>query len=538
MPNLTATRTGPDATVRRESYPSWRALTWFALFHLCLALGLNLAQLPPFGALWRSTPADSLAGWVCIAYLFLVLVGLLLTRLRRPTKEDQIQSAVFVDVVAFTLLMQASGGVASGFGLLLAIAVAAGALLMEGRLALLFAAFATLGVMAQETYTQLYVRSAPESFTRAGLLGVTYFTVAILAHVLYRRIQETEQVAAQRKVDIADLSKLNAFIIQSMGTGVVVVDGERNLRVINGAARELLGCAAADDDRPLGEIAPELAAWLRRHAADSARREDTLRINDRSIALELHLLGEHRTSGALVFLRDRQQLMRKAQELKLASLGRLTAGIAHNIRNPLSAVRHAGELLAESPSLADEDRHLTRIIHRNTARIDETVESVLQLSRRHQAKAEHIDLGAWTQELCAELRETRGLPAERVALEIEADPPTVVADSRHLRQILWNLCDNALIHAGTPERPAHLRLRVGTDPATGRPFLDVCDDGRGIDTETAAEIFTPFFTTSISGTGLGLFIARELSEANGIDLDHVAPPEGGSCFRLVLSVRE
>jgi two-component system sensor histidine kinase PilS (NtrC family) len=519
------------ASFRAEPYPSWRAITWFAAFHLVLALGLNLAQLPLFGPFWRTT-SESLSAWVAAAYLVLVLGGLLLSRLRWPAKEQQIQIAVFVDVAAFTLLMHGSGGVESGFALLLAIAVAAGALLMEGRLSLLFASLATLGVMAQATYSELYEPAVQEVFTRAGLLGVTYFTVALLAHVLYRRIQETEQVAAQRKVDIADLSKLNEFIIESMATGVVVVDGERKLRLINAAARALLGDPAAAPDRPVEEIAPALAAWLASHAVEPAPRGGTLRIAEREVAAELHLLGEHRNSGALVYLRDRQAAVREAQELKLASLGRLTAGIAHNIRNPLSAVRHAGQLLAESPALTGEDRDLTRIIHRNTARIDETVESVLQLSRRHQAVPEPVELDPWTRDLCAELRETRHLAESRLAPEIGPGAPRVTADPRHLRQILWNLCDNALTHAGIPEQPTNIRIRLGSEAASGRPYLEVVDDGRGIDAETAKEIFTPFFTTSTSGTGLGLYIARELAEINGIALEHLCPPEGGSCFRL------
>jgi two-component system sensor histidine kinase PilS (NtrC family) len=524
---------GAAAHGERESYPSWSALQAVALGRAVLATGLALVLMPGSPLHWTSAKGyPALTTITATAYILFVVIGLVAAYVRWPAKHQQVPLAVFADIVAFTLLMHGGGGVASGLGLLLAIAVATGAVLMEGRLSLLFAAFASLSVMTQQTYVSLYVGSPPSSFTQAGLLGITFFAVAMLGHVLYRRIQEAELVAARRKVDIADLSKLNHFIIQSMSTGVVVVDGDRNLRLLNTAARQLLGVSKVEPGQSLNRFAPTLARWLAEQVALPYRRDNTVSGHDATLEVTLHLLGDYRESGALMYVRDAQDAVREAQEIKLASLGRLTASIAHNIRNPLSAVGHAAQLLAESTALGVGDRRLLEIIRRNTGRIDETVESILQLSRRERASPEPIDLAGWLPGFCSDFREAHDLPADRLQLEI-ASPAEVRTDPRHLHQVLANLCENALKHACRLGDPPHIQLRAqGRGAAHKRVLIEVLDDGVGIDSETAPEIFAPFFTTSSTGTGLGLYIARELSESNGIHLEYIPREPHGSCFRL------
>jgi two-component system sensor histidine kinase PilS (NtrC family) len=536
IPDVTAAPLPASVSYRgeREPYPSWRALKAVAVNRLLLAVGLAVIY-GPSSPVAVSPPDGSFPPPAATAIVYTVLVACVLlgTYVRWPSKEHQVPIAAFIDIVAFTLLMHGCGGVDSGLGLLLAIAVATGAVLMEGRLSLLFASFATLGVMTQQVYAYLYLGASPANFTQAGLLGITFFAVAMLAHVLYRRIQEAERVAARRKVDIADLSKLNDFIIQSMSTGVVVVDGDRNLRVLNAAAKQLLGVAHAEPGGSLNTIAPPLARWLAERVTTHNARENTISGRDTTLEVTLQLLGDYRESGALMFLRDTQDAIREAQEIKLASLGRLTASIAHNVRNPLSAVSHAAQLLSESTAIADEDRQLLDIIRRNADRIDETVESVLQLSRRGQASPESIDFRDWLPNFCADFREVHHLSTDRLCLELSAGRSTVRTDPRHLHQILANLCHNALKHASRPDAPAHIEIRAqGTASTHARVFVEVLDDGPGIDGETAREIFAPFFTTSSSGTGLGLYIARELSETNGIHLEYIPREPQGSCFRL------
>jgi len=514
-----------------EAHPSWRALAWFSLFRLWIAFGL-LVVFVPVPAVFGEGDGLPLAASVSVAYALLVLLESLSRYVKWPSKESQVQISVFLDIVTFTLLMHSSGGARGG--LLIAIAVAAGALLMEGRLSLLFASFATIAVITQQIYAQIHLDSDPGNLAQAGLLGITFFTVAMLGHVLYRRLHETQQLAAKRQVDIDDLSKLNEFIIQSMGIGVLVVDGETRVRLMNGAATALLGLRRSANGERLEVTAPGLAHWFHAPERDALACEgtDIVVVREQEIKVSCHPLGEGPRTGILFFLRDNRELIREAQQIKLASLGRLTASIAHNIRNPLSSVSHAAQLLAESPHLWTEERRLLDIIRRNSGRIDDIVSSILQLSRRNPAAPETIDLQAWLGEFCTELRESWALPAHRLVLGIPNPVPAVRMDPRHLRQILTNLCDNALKHGGGKPEPVRIRISAGRDPVRGNPIVEVADDGPGIDPATAHEIFNPFFSTNPSGTGLGLYIAKELCETNGAQLQYIASTHTGSRFRL------
>ncbi|CRI64034.1 Integral membrane sensor signal transduction histidine kinase [Thiocapsa sp. KS1] len=532
-----ATLTRSRRSPRRDGHPhpTWLALRWLFLFRLLLLIGLILLFSPGRPDPLITTANAALAWNVLILYSILVLLSGMNLYAHWPSRASQVQLAIYIDIIAFTILMYAAGGVASGLGILIGVSVAAGALLMEGRLALLFASFAALAVLTEQIYADLHGNLASASYTQAGLLGGIFFAVALLAHVLYRRVREAEAMAARRTVDIANLTKLNAFIIANLGTGILVVDGERHLRLTNTAALNLLDVdrARARLGNSLGDLSLELAEWLEDQVRDPAPEGTVVGIGERELRASLKLLGDYRASGALIYLRDNQEITREAQQIKLAALGTLTASIAHNIRNPLSAITHASQLFADGKDLPEDDRHLLDIIRRNSARIDETVRSVLQLSRRDRMNPVTLDLTRWIEELAEEFRETHRLAPERLRVEIAFSPDPVEVDPRHLHQIVSNLCENALIHGGYLDQPARIEIRlVPAAEDVGRPLIEIADAGPGIDAKTAREIFNPFFTTKTSGTGLGLYIARELAETNGIHLTYEPAEPHGSRFRL------
>lgn len=521
---------------KHKNYPTWRALALLLLFRLAIVAGLILLFSPiTTKPLIPFAPSTSLWGVVLIYGLLILLSGLALYA-QWPKREQQVQLAVYIDIVSLTIIMHLAGGIGTGLGLLLAIAVACGALLMEGKLSLLFASFATLGVITQQIYAQLYEPTPSGSLMQAGLLGATFFTVALLAHVLFRRLRETEQLAAKRQVDIEDLSKLNDHVIQSMDTGVMVLDRDHNIRLTNASANQLLNFTPSRKRLALRDVIRPLDDWMTEEALRRAKctESKTLRIGDQEVRASCQLIGDASSaSGVLIFLQDNRQLAREAQQIKLASLGQLTASIAHNIRNPLSAVSHAAQLLAESPDLDAADKHLVEIVQRNANRLDETVTSILQLSRRNTHETRSIDLVAWLTEFCEDFREAHRLLPSDISLKTSAATLPTSVDTRHLHQILANLCDNALVHAGIDGKLPHIDIVASAaDESTGHLRVEVMDDGPGIDAQTASEIFDPFFTTSASGTGLGLYIARELAQTNGIRIEHVAREHGGCCFRL------
>jgi two-component system sensor histidine kinase PilS (NtrC family) len=318
-----------------------------------------------------------------------------------------------------------------------------------------------------------------------------------------------------------------------METGVVVIDEEGKLRMMNAAASQILGRAEVDCGRPLDTICPALSEWINEPGSeDSDRFPQTIRLRDRDIQPTLAMLGGEVARAAVVFLQDTQDIARRAQQIKLAALGKLSGSIAHNIRNPLAAISHAGQLLAESAVLHRDDRHLVDIVTRNALRIDETVQSILTLPRRESSYTQNIELAAWLADFRSDWAEGQRFPLEHFRLDIDQAPVDVRVDPRHLRQILVNLCDNAAHHARGAGSHADIQLHVGREQDGGRTIVEVLDDGPGVDAETARGIFDPFFTTSSAGTGLGLYVARELAETNGIRLTYCPRHTGGSCFRL------
>ncbi len=512
-------------------------LTWLFAYRLSLIFVLILMFSYPDAAPWLASNASNdprHARLLLALQAQSVLIGGLFLMLRWPKREHQIEIAVFLDILLYTLLMHLSGGVSTGLGLILAMVVAAGALTMQGRLSLLFAAFATLAVIAQQVYTELYATSTAGTSTQAGLLGMTYFAVALLAHVLARRLRATESLAARRQLDLADLSKLNDYIIQNMTMGVLVINAQHHILLFNHAARRLLNQPQLRMGQDLAEIAPALDHWLTQHPTPRTKRT-VLTLGEQPLQLSVQSLRDLHSTGILLFLRDQRELIRQAQDIKLASLGRLTASIAHNIRNPLSAVTHASQLLSEAPNLTDDDAQLLDIIRRNARRIDETVTSVLELSRRAPPQPQVFDLSAWLVEFRNEYRTcTAAVTEPCLQLDLSADTPvTVTADPRHVHQILSNLCDNAFKYGQGNDQPPQVTLRVSKAPDSDQVSLTVTDQGPGIALDHRAALFDPFFTTNSRGTGLGLYVARELAQANGIALEYIAIPNAGAQFRLI-----
>jgi two-component system sensor histidine kinase PilS (NtrC family) len=242
-------------------------------------------------------------------------------------------------------------------------------------------------------------------------------------------------------------------------------------------------------------------------------------------------LSAGRDGGVVIFLEDTSLIAERVQQAKLAALGRLSASIAHEIRNPVGAMSHAGQLLREAPGLTVDDRHLTDIIEKNAVRVSHIIENVLQLSRKDHTRQERIDLPGWIGTFLGEFGDTLQLEEGRVTVEGATAGLDVQFDPSHLHQVLWNLCENALKHAAA----APVQLRVGRIASSERPYLEVADRGGGIDPANAERIFEPFFTNGAGGTGLGLFIARELCQTNGALLAYEARPGGGSIFRIIFA---
>lgn len=506
---------------------AWQSLTVYWFYRLVMAgvvLNLFLNEALPSGL---GRIRSELFGPIAFVYLGTIILAGILLLLRRPGYAAQAQLQVFTDIALLPFLIHFSGGFGSGAGVLLGIAVAAGGILVGGRCALLFAALASLAVLAEEVYSDLQGEFDAALYTHGGMLGASFFGIAWLALELARRAERSEAIAEQRGTMLDNLQEINEFIIRNLQMGILVVDEAGGIRLFNDAAARLLPRVRLGT---LDSASTGLAHLFREWQQE--RGTQTMVLDQAGVA-DIHVrftqLAQTRPPLSMVNLEDSALHNRRVQLSKLASLGRLTASIAHEVRNPLGAISHAAQLLAESPALKGPDRRMVQIVLDHAARLNTVVENVLQISRRDEARRETLRLHSYLLQFLGDFQTNHAIPAAMFELVSEIGDPEVGFDPSHLRQILENLCSNALKY-GAPE-VAPIRLRIVR--RHGHPCVEVIDHGPVIEPKVARNLFEPFFTTAASGTGLGLYISRELAELNHARLEYV-PAVVDSCFRLCL----
>jgi two-component system sensor histidine kinase PilS (NtrC family) len=511
----------PAAGAAREHF--WRPLFFFNVYRLTVAL-LLLLMVAIWGAtLWFGSYDMALFVATAMAYALFSIGCFALIRVRwRFNLLHMMQ--VLADIGFVVILMYASSGLSSGLGVLLMTVLAAAGLISRGRLTLFFAALATIAILLEHTYEVLRFDASVAQYVQAGLLSVGYFATAWLAHTLAQYTQASERLAAQREIDLANLEQVNQLVIRDMQDGVLVVDGNAVIRQFNARAERLLGPIVAERHEPsLVEYAPVLAARFEIWRQQAGGEADGGVPLGQSLTARFVPIGRSRQAGAVIFLEDQSRVQAQARQLKLAALGRLTANIAHEIRNPLGAISHAAELMKEEPAVNDTTRRLLTIIHENTLRLDRMVNDVLRLNRGERAHRERFKLVDFLKTFVEQFAQIEKVDPAIFAIELAADPD-VLFDRSHLNQVMWNLCRNALRHCRR-ER-ASIRIRVGLERWAGIVELNVVDDGPGVAPELRSQLFEPFFTTAAGGTGLGLYIAREVCDANGATLDLVETATG------------
>ena len=510
---------------------NWQALQYFNLYRILISLlfvGLIwIGQLPePLGLYDKN-----LFSIVAHSYLVVAVLISFSINLKIPGYMAQVSSHVLIDITAISLMMYASNGLSSGFGMLMVIAVAGGSLLCARRIAILFAAIATLVVLGHEVYIQFFRYYPLPNYTHAGFLGVTFFAVAILGHLLAARVEESKALVKQHAVDLESMEKLNEFIVQRMQAGILVLDEQHRIRLINESARILLDVTGNALNKMISEISPELDQKLRSWLHHYGKRIDIINLKDShsDIQISFTQLKPDTKFGILIFLEDVAQLRQRAQHMKLASLGRLAASIAHEVRNPLGAITHAGQLLSETGSLDDESYRLKQIILDQSRRVNTIIENVQHISRRESATPELISIKKWIEDFVQEFSNSKKLSNGAVRLSVNPDDIVVRMDPSQLYQVLWNLSENAVNYS---LEDIKIEFNCGVRKESKRAFIDIIDHGPGISGEVEDHLFEPFFTTNVNGTGLGLYIARELCEANQVSLSLYSNTEHGCCFRI------
>jgi two-component system sensor histidine kinase PilS (NtrC family) len=476
---------------------------------------------------------------VCLGYFSAGVLLVVARRLSWPSFRRVALLNGLIDAIGVSLILYSAGGVDSGLGILLVLPVGAMAVLADSRDAFLIAAASALGVLIQQTLTYFGGDAPGSDFTNAGVLGAVLFIIALTAWPIANRLRESEALVRRQEIDLANLAQLSQYIVQHLRESILVVDTQDRIRLINESAAQLLGDRSAYPGALLGEASPRLLYLLETWRQNSGRipdPSDTFVAADGARVIRPHFapLGGTNPAPILVFLEDTSLIAAQVQQSKLAALGRLSASIAHEIRNPVGAMSHAGQLLAESATISAEDKRLTEIIRGNADRVSAIINNVLQLSKRGEARLERLSLGGWVEEFSEEFCETMQLDRARLSIEAPAADVEVRVDPTQLHQVVWNLCENALKHA-IQTAQERIEIRCGRLNPSARPFLEVADRGPGVAREYVERIFEPFFSGGRGGTGLGLFLARELAQTNGATLLYEPRSGGGSVFRLVFA---
>ena len=520
--------TGTAEHIRREL----RVLDVYRVFQALVYTALSLSSL---AFVWMPLRNPILARVTAAAYLLFALI-VLARDLRGPRSLITITSVFLsVDVAAAFLAAVTIPAAHVGIALMLVINVGAAALLLSPRLGGLFAALATLAMIAQALLVTGEV-DVSHALLEAGLFGVAYFATAALGYALGSQMRASEALAEQRGSDLANLAQVNDLIIRRMKTGVLLVDEGNHIHQINESAWMLVGNPGLEQ-RDLGTVAPELSRrlyhWRTTHEHDTSAI--ALADGAPEIIPRFTRLSAHDDSYVLIFLDDTSLVSQRAEQMTLTTLGRLSASIAHEIRNPLAAIRYSAQLLAESDAITDTDQRMVEIINNHCGRVNEIIENILQLSRRERSRPESLDLNNWAVRFVDEYKESNDIGHDSLRPLLYPRPVEALADPQHLQQVVWNLIQNALRYGRVPDEPARVMVVARLASDNGPPLLEVIDRGPGIPPKVAAQIFEPFFTTHQYGTGLGLYLAKQMCEANQANLEYVPVAGGGSCFRITLT---
>ena len=468
------------------------------------------------------------------------LVGSLSTRLN---ENQTLMLLVFlVDIIAITLLADTSGGMASGLPALLVITVAASAVLISnGKLAMLVAAISVLAILLDTTWLILRDVLDIGSLFPAGLLGLLVFGVALMVQTIAHRLGRAEELARNRASDLYNLQRLNEQIVQHMQTGILLVNNGGLVRVMNKSATRLL-TPQRQITEPQGEQLKDYCVQLEdqftqwKHSGIHRATPFTVTEGGNPVIANFQKLQPHVNHESLIFVEDYTPVTQYAQSLKLNSLGRLTASIAHEIRNPLGAISHAAQLLQESPDLIPSDNRMADIIQHHSERVNRIVESVMQISRREPPKPEQLLLASWLSEFVREYLNALNRPAE-VTIDCDYKELLIDFDPENLQRIFTNLLDNALRHSKQETGKETARIHIDIDSTLHQYQINMIDNGSGVALGDRAKLFEPFFTTMSDGSGMGLYLCKELCEINNADLDYRLTGQGESCFRISINQR-
>ena len=514
-----------------------RVVNYLNIYRMVIAMLLGFAHFSQLMDISGSDSNRAFARAILISYMLFAAYHLFSAR-RKDTNFFRLATySLTTDILILSMLVLALGQLGGGIGILLVFSSAMAAVLLPLRIALLLASIASLTMIGGALWHYHPNTTAMESLLQAGLYGVIAMVSAVMANQLAYWGRDYRLIAEKHRETLYELEQVNELIIRRMRTGVIAVDHDCKIRVMNETAWFLMGSPPVRQ-RHLNTLSPRLnqalANWKKNPFAD--QKPVLLEPSQAQVLPSFVALPGDPDFGTLIFLSDNNVVARRAMELSVNTLAKLSGSIAHEIRNPLAALTHAAQLLEESPQIRLSDMRLVHIIQNNAKRMNGIVENILQLSRREHSRPELVPLHTFMYEFANEFRVS--LVNRELDFEAAIDPEEtlVVYDKSQLSQCLWKLLDNAVDHASKDKSIPKIRLALTKDEESGFCIITIADNGPGISKAQLDKIFEPFYTTRKDGSGLGLYIARQLCEANQAELTVDSEPGQGAFFHIRLAL--
>lgn len=503
----------------------WRALQIFSVYRLAIACALILSWYVGDSVIYLGEKAPLFSHTLSWLYGLGALGAVFMAYQHKYDFNTLTISQTCIDIIVLVIFIHLSTDMVGSLGVMINIVIAASSLLLSGRLSIFFAALATTLLLVEALFTN-------QDLVFFALLGSSFFATSILAHTLSRRARMSEVLAGERGDALAKLERLNSRIIERLHCGIIVVDANWQVQLINHAARNDFGLADNDPVGHVSEVSEQLAEYLERWQTDPLTQSQPIQATlGMKLVASFTPLSRDGNVSTLIFLEDRLSLSKQAQDMKLASLGRFTSSIAHELRNPLGAISYATQLMTEDETQEDDRARLLTIIIQQTQRMNDVIKNILQLSRRSQTIPSQIQLKLWLDEFIEQYKSQID-ERDTVIANVKPENFVINMDPSQLTQILTNLCDNGLRAGRKNSTCGKVIIRTGFTEKLLQPYLEVLDNGAGIQPDQIEKIFEPFYTTDRTGTGLGLYIVNELCQANHASLQVMTHEGKGACFRI------
>lgn len=502
----------------------YRLGSLYASYRLIIALSLTLIFKLTMDVSIEDYQYPTLYFYTLIVFTFCSLLQLIFLKYLPHAIGKQFLALFAVDLIFLSSLTFALGGPNIAIGLLFVISVFISNFLLSKNQALFITLVAVICVIYQQFVGSLFTDTSLNNISNCALLAFLFFVVYAIGQFSIQRFRLMESLNTLQANELFQLQNINRYILEQIEIGYLVLDDEFKIIVSNPAACKLLGISPlyVNEKFNLAKVHPDLYEILNHSISlDGERFKFESQQSSYLMDVRIQKLIVPHQALTLLILEDSQKLNQKVQKLKLAALGQLTASIAHEIRNPLAAIVQANEL---NQNLDSEQVLLNQIISKQALRIDKIIKDTLGMVNNKKTKTSRIDLNTFFNDLVHnDLHDVK----HQIKIQIE-QKIYIYFDESQLSQVLINLIRNAIRHNST--QADFISIDIFNDGH--HSFIDVIDYGKGIDKHNLSQIFQPFFSTEINGTGLGLYLSEIFCEANEATLNYIEHKHAGACFRI------